>query len=237
MCRERGASVTGGSFRFGILKLPVLWYHFDIAAKWLRTSARLSMRFIALVTAAARMCSRFSRRVVQRASETLGLVSPQTARALTKPSGLVVEQVGKDGGGPRIKPEDYVRVDYVGWMGGFEGTEIDSAKALKGPAVKFQLGVGAKTGVGGTPAKPVIVPLLPGFEEALLSAPSPVTVGTKLKLTLPPESAFGKAGGTTGAGIAVPPATTVYYELRVRPCVGCFRHGLRRPIVRHGVNH
>ena len=87
---------------------------------------------------------------------------------------------------------------------------------LKGPAVKFQLGVGAKTGVGGTPAKPVIVPLLPGFEEALLSSPSPVTVGTKLKLTLPPESAFGKAGGTTGAGIAVPPATTVYYELRVR---------------------
>ena len=54
------------------------------------------------------------------------------------------------------------------------------------------------------------------IEEALLSAPSPVTVGTKLKLTLPPESAFGKAGGTTGAGIAVPPATTVYYELRVR---------------------
>ena len=178
------------------------------------------MRFIALVTAAccAHALAPLSRRVVlQRASGVaLGLVSPQTARALTKPSGLVVEQVGKDGGGPRIKPEDYVRVDYVGWMGGFEGTEIDSAKALKGPAVKFQLGVGATTGVGGTPAKPVIVPLLPGFEEALLSAPSPVTIGTKLRLTVPPEQAFGKAGGTTGAGILVPPATTVYYELRVR---------------------
>ena len=170
------------------------------------------------IAASARALAPLSRRVVlQRASGVaLGLASPQTARALVKPSGLVVELVGKEGGGPRIKPEDYVRVDYVGWMGGFEGTEIDSVKALKGPAVKFQLGVGATTGVGGTPAKPVIVPLLPGFEEALLSAPSPVTIGTKLRLTVPPEQAFGKAGGTTGAGILVPPATTVYYELRVR---------------------
>ena len=50
----------------------------------------------------------------------------------------------------------------------------------------------------------------------MLSSPSPVTVGTKLRLTLPPEVGFGKAGGTTGAGVAVPPGTTVYYELRVR---------------------
>ena len=64
--------------------------------------------------------------------------------------------MGSPGGGPLIKKDDYVRVDYTGYLGGFSdsgGEVIDTVqKALKGPAVKFHLGVGDTTGLGGTPA-------------------------------------------------------------------------------------
>ena len=126
---------------------------------------RISTAVICLCTARALAPTATRRRALQiSGAAILGASTP--TQALVKPSGLVVEPVGEPGRGALIKSEDYVRVDYTGYTGGFGGTEIDSAKALKGPVVKFQLGVGATTGVGGTPAKPVVVPLLPGSERA-----------------------------------------------------------------------
>ena len=88
---------------------------------------------------------------------------------MTTDSGLQYE-VLVAGEGAKPKPEDTVKVDYVGTL--IDGTEFDSSIA-RGEPVTFPVGQ-----------------VIPGWTEALQLMP----VGSKYRVTIPANLAYGEAG-------------------------------------------
>jgi len=102
----------------------------------------------------------------------------------TTASGLQY-QVIKEGSGPKPKATDTVKVDYVGTL--LDGTVFDSSIERKEPAV-FQVGQ-----------------VIPGWAEAVQL----MTVGSKYKVWIPSELAYGEQG----AGGKIPPNSTLSFDI------------------------
>jgi FKBP-type peptidyl-prolyl cis-trans isomerase len=102
----------------------------------------------------------------------------------TTASGLQY-QVIKEGTGPKPKTTDTVKVDYVGTL--LDGSTFDSSIERKEPAV-FQVGQ-----------------VIPGWAEAVQL----MTVGSKYKVWIPAELAY----GAQGAGDKVGPNSTLSFEI------------------------
>lgn len=102
----------------------------------------------------------------------------------TTASGLQY-QVIKEGSGPKPKATDTVKVDYVGTL--LDGTVFDSSIERKEPAV-FQVGQ-----------------VIPGWAEAVQM----MTVGSKYKVWIPSELAYGEQG----AGGKIPPNSTLSFDI------------------------
>lgn len=101
------------------------------------------------------------------------------------PSGLQYE-VLKKGNGPKPGPKDKVKVHYVGTL--LDGTEFDSSIARGEPIT---------LSVGG---------VIPGWQEALTLMP----VGSKWKLYIPADLAYGEAGHGQ-----IPPFAPLVFELEL----------------------
>eukprot|EP00621_Florenciella_sp_RCC1693_P013652 CAMPEP_0182532038 /NCGR_PEP_ID=MMETSP1323-20130603/10609_1 /TAXON_ID=236787 /ORGANISM="Florenciella parvula, Strain RCC1693" /LENGTH=233 /DNA_ID=CAMNT_0024741709 /DNA_START=22 /DNA_END=723 /DNA_ORIENTATION=+ len=180
----------------------------------------------------------------------LGAPSAAFAAAKAAPAAAVPleAELVKKGDGPLVKDGDYAFVDFTGWLDGFAGKEvIDSSNANGGQAVKVPIGPGdttpqgllANVGRGGTVAKPVIVPMPIGINEVLSNGAAPrnpdgslaiqgstkdyqnaAHVGSRYRIKIPADKAFGKAGGVSGSGATIPPGATLYYEVRIRAKTG-----------------
>ena len=101
-------------------------------------------------------------------------------------SGMLYEVVSA-GSGAKPKPTDTVRVNYRGTLP--DGTEFDSSYKRR-EAVTFQVNQ-----------------IIPGWQEALVMMPK----GSKWKLVLPPELAY----GDKGAGGAIGPNQTLVFEVEL----------------------
>nr|WP_296748277.1 FKBP-type peptidyl-prolyl cis-trans isomerase [Thioalkalivibrio sp.] len=104
---------------------------------------------------------------------------------VTLATGLQVE-VLREGDGPVPTEDDWVQVHYRGWH--VDGREFENSWRKEEPATVT---------VSGT---------IPGWRQALVSIP----VGTRVKLVLPPELAYGRPGG----GI-IGPEETLVFELEL----------------------
>lgn len=82
-----------------------------------------------------------------------------------------------------------VRVHYTGWL--MDGTKFDSSLD-RGRPFEFQVGAAR---------------VIPGWEMGVLG----MKVGGKRELVIPPELAYGK----TGAGNAIPPDSTLKFEIKL----------------------
>lgn len=102
------------------------------------------------------------------------------------PSGLIYESL-KDGSGAKPTPTDSVQVHYRGTL--VNGTEFDSSYKRSEPA-SFQVNQ-----------------IIPGWQEALVLMPK----GSKWKIVLPPELAY----GAQGAGRAIGPNQTLVFEIEL----------------------
>jgi FKBP-type peptidyl-prolyl cis-trans isomerase FklB len=108
------------------------------------------------------------------------------AGVTTTPSGLQYEVI-KMGTGPKPTAQSTVKVNYVGTL--IDGTEFDSTTKRNEPATFPVSGV------------------IPGWTEALELMP----VGSKFKLVLPSEIAYGAAG----AGQVIKPYSTLVFEVEL----------------------
>jgi FKBP-type peptidyl-prolyl cis-trans isomerase FkpA len=104
---------------------------------------------------------------------------------VTLPSGLLVE-VLHHGDGDTPLEDDWVRVHYRGWH--IDGREFDNSWRRQEPAT--------------LPVEQAIA----GWRQALLASPE----GSRLRLVLPPELAYGRAGG----GV-IGPEETLIFELEL----------------------
>ncbi len=109
----------------------------------------------------------------------------QRAGVLTFDNGLQVELIA-DGDGPVPRETSWVQVHYRGWH--IDGREFDNSWRRDEPAT--------------VPVERTI----PGWREVLTEIP----VGTRLKLVLPPELAYGRSG----AG-RIGPEETLVFELEL----------------------
>lgn len=101
-------------------------------------------------------------------------------------SGLQIE-VLKKGTGPKPKATDKVKVDYTGKL--IDGTEFDSS-IKRGEPVTFSVNQ-----------------VIPGWSEALQL----MDVGSKIRLIIPPELAYGE----TGAPPAIEPNSVLVFEVEL----------------------
>ena len=101
-------------------------------------------------------------------------------------SGLLY-QVLTTGKGAKPAATDKVKVNYLGTLP--DGTEFDSSYK-RGEAVNFQVNQ-----------------IIPGWQEALVMMPK----GSKWKVVLPPELAY----GDKGAGAAIGPNQTLVFEIEL----------------------
>ena len=95
----------------------------------------------------------------------------------------------KMGTGPQPKVGQTVEVHYTGWL--TDGTKFDSSVDRNDP-FSFVLGTGQ---------------VIPGWDEGVAS----MRVGDKVRLTIPPELAYG-AQGFPGA---IPPHATLIFEVEL----------------------
>lgn len=102
----------------------------------------------------------------------------------TTTSGLQY-QVIKEGGGPKPQPTDTVKVDYIGTL--LDGSTFDSSVERKEPAV-FE-----------------VSQVIPGWAEAVQL----MTVGSKYRVWIPSELAY----GAQGAGDKVGPNSILIFEI------------------------
>ena len=110
----------------------------------------------------------------------------QGSAPVTTKSGLVYQSI-KDGTGAQPTADDTVRVHYRGTF--TNGKEFDSSYAR------------------GEPAEFPLKRVIPCWTEGVAM----MKVGGKAKLTCPPEIAY----GTRGAGSAVPPNSTLNFEVEL----------------------
>jgi FKBP-type peptidyl-prolyl cis-trans isomerase len=95
----------------------------------------------------------------------------------------------EEGSGEAPQPGDIVEVHYSGTLA--DGTEFDSSYE-RGEPIRFPLGLGQ---------------VIPGWDEGIAL----LKVGSKAKLVIPPELAYG-AGG---AGGVIPPDATLTFEVEL----------------------
>ena len=111
----------------------------------------------------------------------------QKAGVTTTASGLQY-QILQEGDGPQPKPQDKVKVKYRGTF--IDGKEFDSTEKHGGEPVTFQV-----NGV------------IAGWTEALQL----MKAGSKYRLFIPPELAYGERG----SGSSVPPNSTLIFDVEL----------------------
>jgi FKBP-type peptidyl-prolyl cis-trans isomerase len=113
---------------------------------------------------------------------------PADTEIATTESGLKYS-VLQSGSGPRPKPGANVSVHYTGWL--TDGTSFDSSRT-RGQPIDFPLGQGA---------------VIKGWDEGIALCQK----GTRLKLTIPYELAYGEAGRPP----TIPPKSTLIFEVEL----------------------
>lgn len=101
---------------------------------------------------------------------------------------LVVEDL-KVGEGKEATPKSKITVHYTGWL--TNGKKFDSS-VDRGQPFSFTLGIGQ---------------VIKGWDQGF----SGMKVGGKRKLTIPPHLAYGERG----AGGAIPPNSTLIFEVEL----------------------
>jgi peptidylprolyl isomerase len=125
---------------------------------------------------------------------------PLLARADTEaPANIVVRESGlkiidlKEGTGATPVVGQTVKVDYTGWLNGFDDADgkFDSSKDRRKP-LSFAVGTGR---------------VIAGWDEGVLS----MKIGGKRRLIIPSDLGYGKRG----AGGIIPPDATLYFEVEL----------------------
>lgn len=123
-----------------------------------------------------------------QAQQTAPTGASATAAAVTRPGGLVVEDL-KVGSGAEAVAGKLVSVHYTGTL--TDGKKFDSSRD-RGQPFEFPLGQGS---------------VIKGWDQGVAG----MKVGGKRKLTIPPELGYGAAG----AGAVIPPNATLLFDVEL----------------------